>query len=326
VAPGVTAVASVDPFDKLEIYRIDRARWQHTPEQPGIYLLYGVNADGKLTVYIGMSTTNMRSRIRSHHIDPGKNWFGVLFSVPVPSALLCPAIEAELIGQVTEAGVVDVIANQAAERRHRDAEDVHIEPAVEKIRDGLQLVLGNDIFTPGDIADVQTTDPPLARMVPLAREYRGRAAESRPRSANDPSDATHGYVGAQVQAWALRGRGSRQAVSCARGQRLAQARPEPRGNDIRPTGRGRRNAGPARGRRRPGPGDHDLPTRSRIRELDPCNPRRQRQGAVFGRLSVAALAEPERMTDIARALDFSPKLTDDARGGFAGSARIAFPF
>jgi hypothetical protein len=51
------------------------------------------------------------------------------------------------------------------------------------------------------IADAQTTDPPLARMVPLAREYRGRAAESRPRSANDPSDATHGYVGAQVQAW-----------------------------------------------------------------------------------------------------------------------------
>lgn len=168
VAPGVTAVSSVDPFDKLAIYRIDRAHWQYTPEQPGIYLLYGVNADGKLTVYIGMSTTNMRSRIRSHHIDPGKNWFGVLFAVPVASALLCPAIEAELIGQVTEAGVVDVIANEAAERRHRNAEDVHIEPAVEKIRDGLQLVLGSDIFTPGDIADVQTTDPPLARMVPLA--------------------------------------------------------------------------------------------------------------------------------------------------------------
>jgi hypothetical protein len=201
VAPGVTAVSSVDPFDTLTIYRIDRARWQHTPEQPGVYLLYGVNADGKLTVYIGMSTTNMRSRIRSHHIDPGKNWFGVLFAVPVPNALLCPAIEAELIGQVTEAGVVDVIANEATERRHRNAEDVHIEPAVEKIRDGLQLVLGSDIFTPGDIADVQTTDPPLARMVPLAREYRGGAAESRPRSANDPSDATHGYVGAQVQAW-----------------------------------------------------------------------------------------------------------------------------
>jgi hypothetical protein len=142
MAPGLTAVSSVDPFDTLAIYRIDRARWQHTPEQPGIYLLYGVTPDGKLTVYIGMSTTNMRSRIRSHHIDPAKNWFGVLFAVPVSSALLCRAIEAELIGQLTEAGVVNVIANEAAERRHRNAEDVHIEPAVEKIRDGLQLGSG----------------------------------------------------------------------------------------------------------------------------------------------------------------------------------------
>lgn len=201
VTPGVTAVSSVDPFDKLEIYRIDRARWQHTPEKPGVYLLYGVNVEGKLTVYIGMSTTNMRNRIRSHHVNPNKNWFGVLFAVPVASALLCPAIEAELIGQVAEAGVVDVIANETAERRHRDAEDVHVEPAVEKIRDGLQLVLGSDIFTSGDIVDRQTTDPPLARMVPLAREYRGRAADPRPRTGSDPSDATHSYVGARVQAW-----------------------------------------------------------------------------------------------------------------------------
>src|SRR5207247_2560120 len=70
VAPGVAAVRSVDPFDTLEIYRIDRARWQHTPERPGVYLLYGVTADGKLTVYIGMSATNMRNRIRSHHVSP----------------------------------------------------------------------------------------------------------------------------------------------------------------------------------------------------------------------------------------------------------------
>ncbi len=136
VAPGVAAVSSVDPFDTLEIDRIDRARWQHTPERSGIYLLYGVTGEGKLTVYIGMSTTNMRNRIHSHHINPSKNWFGVLFAVPVASPLLCPAIEAELIGQVTEAGVVDVIANQTTEVRHRGPDDVHVEPAVEKIRDG----------------------------------------------------------------------------------------------------------------------------------------------------------------------------------------------
>jgi hypothetical protein len=201
VAPGVAAISSVDPFDRLVIYRIDRSRWQHTPEQPGVYLLYGVSADGKLTVYIGMSTTNMRNRIHSHHVNPTKNWFGVLFAVPVSSPLLCPAIEAELIGQVTEAGVVDVIANHAKERRHRDVGDVHIEPAVEKIRDGLQLVLGSDIFTPVDIANPKTTDAPIARMAPLAREYRGQAAEPRPRAAGDPVEATHGYAGAGAAAW-----------------------------------------------------------------------------------------------------------------------------
>src|SRR4051812_30723814 len=119
VAPGVATVRSVDPFDTLEILRIDRVRWQHTPERPGIYLLYGTNAEGKLTVYVGMSATNMRSRIRSHHINPQKNWFGTLFAVPMASPLLCPAVESELIGQVSEAGVVDVIANVATETRHR---------------------------------------------------------------------------------------------------------------------------------------------------------------------------------------------------------------
>ena len=201
VAPGVAAVRSVDPFDTLEIFRIDRSRWQHTPERPGIYLLYGTNAEGKLTVYIGMSASNMRNRIRSHHVNPKKNWFGVLFAVPMNGALLCPAVEAELIGQVTEAGVVDVIANVAAEARHRGADDVHVEPAVEKIRDGLQLLLGSDIFTPTDVAEPQTTDAPIARSAPLAREYKAQATEPRSRTADDPPTATHGYVGAGVAAW-----------------------------------------------------------------------------------------------------------------------------
>lgn len=201
VAPGVAAVRSVDPFDTLEIYRIDRARWHHAPEKSGVYLLYGTNPEGKLTVYIGMSTTNMRSRIRSHHVNPQKNWFGVLFAVPIASPLLCPAIEAELIGQVTEAGQVDVIANVTAENRHRGVDDVHVEPAVEKIRNGLQLLLGSDIFTPVDVAEPQSTDAPIARSAPLAREYKGAASEPRSRSSEDPVEATHAWVGAGIPAW-----------------------------------------------------------------------------------------------------------------------------
>lgn len=201
VAPGVSIVRSVDPFDTLEIHRIDRSRWQHAPESPGIYLLYGPASDGKLTVYVGMSTTNMRSRIRGHHANPQKNWFGVLFAVPVRSPLLCPAIEADLISQVREAGVVDVIANVAAEARHRAADDVHVEPAVEKIRDGLQLLLGSDIFSPADVSEAQNTDAPLARSTPLAREYKGAASDPRPRTPDDPAEATHAWVGAGLQAW-----------------------------------------------------------------------------------------------------------------------------
>ena len=201
VAQGVAIVSSVDLFDSLKIYRIDRSQWQHTPEQPGIYVLYGAVGDGKLTVYIGMSATNMRNRIRSHHVNPAKNWFGVLFAVPVSSALLCPAIEAELIGEVTEAGAVDVIANIATENRHRGADDVHVEPAVQKIRESLQLLLGSDIFTPTEIVGPESTDAPIARMPALAREHRGQAATPRQRDADDPPLATHGYVGAGAAGW-----------------------------------------------------------------------------------------------------------------------------
>jgi hypothetical protein len=201
VVPGVTLVKSVDPFDTLEIHRIDRSRWQHTPEKPGVYLLYGVTPEAKLTVYVGMSETNMRNRVRKHHVTPKKNWFGTLFAVPVASALLCPAIEAELIWQLTEANVVDVIANIAQESRHRSADDVHVEPAVEKVRDGLQLVLGSDIFTAPDSAETGSTDPPISRLAPLTRAYRGQAEHARPRTADDPEEATHAYVGAGADAW-----------------------------------------------------------------------------------------------------------------------------
>jgi hypothetical protein len=38
-------------------------------------------------------------------------------------------------------------------------------------------------------------------MAPLAREYKGQAAERRPLSSEDPPDATHAYVGAGAEAW-----------------------------------------------------------------------------------------------------------------------------
>jgi len=201
LAPGVAAIRSVDPFDTLEIYRIERAQWKHTPEKPGVYLLYGATGEGKLTVYVGMSTTNMRNRIHSHHANEKKNWFGVLFAVPIASPLLCRAVEAELIGQLTEAHAVDVIANVATGSGNQGVDDVHIEPAVEKIRDGLQLVLGSDIFTPADLAEPENTDPPLAKMQPLAREYKGPASKPRARMPNDPPAATHAYAGSIVTAW-----------------------------------------------------------------------------------------------------------------------------
>jgi len=201
VAPGVARVSSVDPFDTLEIHRIDRAHWQQTPERPGIYLLYGTPQNSP-RVYIGMSTSNMRSRIRSHHVNASRNWFGVLFAVPVDNPLLCRAIEAELIGAVREANAVDVIAdNTAEERRHRNLDDVHVDPAVEKVRDGLQLLLGQDIFLTEVAEEGQLADPPLDRMTPLAREYRGQAATPRPRTEEDPRPATHSYVGAGVVGW-----------------------------------------------------------------------------------------------------------------------------
>lgn len=201
VANGVARVRTVDPFDTLEIYRIDRESWQATPGVAGVYLLHGVTPDSRLTVYIGMSTTNMRNRIRGHHVDKRKNWFGVLFAVPVANPLLCQAIEAELIGDLIEADVVEVIANEALEARNRGTDDVHVMPAVEKIKKGLQLVLGSDIFTPQDDSEFVTADPPVRRMTPLAREYRGQAAEVRPTTPEDPNDATHAWVGGGVRAW-----------------------------------------------------------------------------------------------------------------------------
>ncbi len=200
VGPGVSLIRSTDPFGSIKIFRIQRANWKETPEKPGIYLLYGVVADAKLTAYVGMSTTNMRARIHSHHINAEKNWFGALFAVPVPTPLLCPAIEAELIERMDEAGVVDVIDNKAHGHLHLGADDAHVEPAVERIVEGLQLVLGSDIFTAADQEDIHVPEP-HERLKPLSRENRGAASEPRFREENAPKDATHGWAGGDLRAY-----------------------------------------------------------------------------------------------------------------------------
>lgn len=57
------------------------------------------------------------------------------------------------------------------------------------------------IFTPTDVAEPQSTDAPIARSTPLAREYKGPASEPRARTADDPAEATHAWVGAGIPAW-----------------------------------------------------------------------------------------------------------------------------
>lgn len=195
---GVAMVKTTDPFSTLEVHRIDRLAWEATPSQPGIYLLYGF-IDGNPSAYVGMSTTNMRDRIRSHHVAPQKNWFGVLFAIPLASPLLCPAIEAEMIRRITEAGVVGSI-NLAQEERWLDADDVHVTPALDGIIGALEMLLGSDIFTPQEAEDAVGVDAP-ERPRPLARVYKGQAEKPTNRVESDPAEATHRYVGAGVKAW-----------------------------------------------------------------------------------------------------------------------------
>ncbi|MGH3022931.1 MAG: GIY-YIG nuclease family protein [Gaiellaceae bacterium] len=197
--PGVAVVTATDPFSTLEIHRVDRSVWQEAPTRPGIYLLYGF-VDDEPAAYVGMSTTSIRDRIRTHHVTPAKNWFGVLFAVPLGSALHCPAIEAEMIRRIQEAGVVPLVDNRAREERWLDAEDVHVTPAVTSIVAALEMLLGNDIFTPPDPDEVTVVDP-IQKTPPLARVYRGPAVSVRPRQESDPAEATHGYVGAGIAAW-----------------------------------------------------------------------------------------------------------------------------
>jgi hypothetical protein len=197
-SPGVAKVTSTDPFSNLELHRVDRTSWQATPETPGVYLLYGL-VDENPAAYVGMSTTSMRQRIRNHHVAPKKNWFGVIFAIPL-APMLCQVLEAELIRRVREADVVAVI-NEADEARWLDADDVHVAPALETIVGALEMLLGNDIFNPQETEDGAVGVDALQKPVKLARTYKGAASQPRPRQMSDPAAATHAYVGAGVPAW-----------------------------------------------------------------------------------------------------------------------------
>lgn len=200
VSPGVSLAKSVGFFDSLEIYRIERSSWKETPQSGGVYLLYGQSKAGKLTAYIGKSDVNMLNRLRSHHVKPKKNWFGIIFAVPISNPLLCAAVEADLIDLVIAAGVVDVVDNISPEERFKGIDDPQVEPTVEKVREGLEVLLGSDIFTP-PVEESTPIDAPVKRMEPLAREYLGQAAKARPPRDDDPTNATHSYVGAGLVAW-----------------------------------------------------------------------------------------------------------------------------
>ena len=168
----------------------------------------------KPAAYVGMSTTSIRDRIRSHHVAPAKNWFGVLFAVPIGSAIHCPVIEAELIRRILEAGVVSIPDNRAREERWLDSEDVHVTPAVESIVSALEMLLGSDIFTPPDPDEIAVIDP-IVRTPRLARVYRCRVpatARAHGPSGGDPlpRELSHPGMGP------IRGRRARYELSCAR--------------------------------------------------------------------------------------------------------------
>ena len=199
VDPGVFLITSSDPFSHLEIYRIDRSVWQRSPNVPGVYLLYGIVND-RAAAYVGMSTTSIQSRIKSH-VKGKKDWFGTIFAVPVQSSVLCPAIEAEMIRKIDEAGVVTV-TNITTEARHLDDDDVHVAPALTAITQALEILLGSDIFSPQAEDDVANSSVVLPDRTPLlARVYKGGAALPRQRNPEDVPEATHAYVGSGTKAW-----------------------------------------------------------------------------------------------------------------------------
>ena len=199
IRAGVATVKPTDPFSSLEIHRINRDAWEATPARPGIYLLYGF-VEGEPAVYVGMSSANMRDPIRTHHVTPRKNWFGVLFAIPMASPLLLPAIEAEMIRRVREASVVSIVDNRADEKRWLDVDEFQVTPALDGIVGALEMLLGSDIFTSQEDEPTQVVER-IERPPKLARTYKGPAEHPTQREPDDPLDATHRWAGGIVRAW-----------------------------------------------------------------------------------------------------------------------------
>ena len=142
VERGVVRASDVQPFNALEILRIDRPYWRKTPDCAGVYLLIG-DREGRPTVYVGMSTTSMRSRVASHHVNGAKDWFGTLYAIPLEINYVQP-IEAELIKVFTDASHAEV-ANLTPEAKWAGTAD----PGARAIRDHilayLEVLIGSDI-------------------------------------------------------------------------------------------------------------------------------------------------------------------------------------
>lgn len=197
--PGSLVITTTDAYSHFHMHRVDRSLWQETPAEAGVYLLWGY-VDGQATVYVGMSTTDMRARIKSHHVSPRKNWFGDVFAIPTDASLVQP-VEAELIRLVREAGVVAIIDNRAAEERWLDATNPQVAPAVRQITTVLEMLIG-DIFTPGESEAGEETVIETPERTPfLARVYRRDAARPWPRRPTDPPDATHAVERVGLTAW-----------------------------------------------------------------------------------------------------------------------------
>ena len=138
--------------------------------------------------------------MKSHHEKKG-DWFGVLFVISLPNAVLSRAIEAQLIALAQESGVVG-LTNKASENHYAETELAEIPPAIAKITGALEMLLGNDIFTSvdSDEPEVLTTKP--EHLPKLARVYRGSAETPRDRGPGDPASATHAYVvPASLKSW-----------------------------------------------------------------------------------------------------------------------------
>lgn len=198
VSRGVVALQKHDPYSTFRVLRVDRREWGQSPDESGIYLLWGV-VDGRATAYIGMSTVSVRDRIQSHHVDTRRNWFGILFAVPAVAAL-CPAVEAELIRRAKDAGVVNVTSNRLDESRWLDSEIPQVEHTVEQVVEAIELLASTDIFTPE--TDVPATGSVARgeRRPRYARVYLDGARSPRARTAADPEDADHAFAG-PVEAW-----------------------------------------------------------------------------------------------------------------------------